>query len=91
MIHGLLRLVLALVWCTHGGDVYRERRPLRRHPSLEVMHWVCGTCGAAWPVVKRSAVEHTQMVEIGALKPLKGLQAPVEHTVTVFDRKGRRR
>jgi hypothetical protein len=78
MIRALLRLVRAVVGCNHAGDVYRERRPLKHHPDLQVQHFVCADCGAAWPVLRRSAAEHTRMVERGAVRPLVSRQQPPE-------------
>ena len=72
MIRGLVRLFRALVYCGHQA-VYRERRPVG---GLQVMHWVCPSCSAAWPVVKRTHAEHRRALKVGTVRAPKVVRTP---------------
>ena len=85
MMRGLLRLLLALVSCSHP-HLYRERRPLH---GVQVPHWVCPACGAAWPVLKRTPKEHRQMAQAGAVRPLVAVRE-TKANVTPMRQRGRR-
>jgi hypothetical protein len=55
----MLRWLLRLTRCQHRHP-YRERRSLYGQP---VMHWVCRTCGRAWPVMRRTPDEYRVIAE----------------------------
>ena len=60
----LVRFVRLLTGCPHQ-DTYRERRQLH---GVDVLHLVCHDCGHAVPALQRSAEEHQQIVEAGAVR-----------------------
>ena len=47
--------------CRHA-HTYRERRELH---GVQVMHFVCESCGHAAPAVDRTAEEHQRVVQFG--------------------------
>lgn len=65
-------LVRLFSGCSHDST-YRERRTLH---GAEVMHFVCNDCGHAVPAVQRSAEEHRQMLEAGAVRVLQAQPMP---------------
>jgi hypothetical protein len=62
----MIRVLLALFGICPHAHVYRERRELH---GVQVMHFVCDSCGRAEPVVSREPEEHRFIVEAGAVKP----------------------
>lgn len=58
------RLFARLFGCQHR-DTFVERRPLH---GVQILHFVCHTCGHAAPAMDRSAREHRRMVKAGAVK-----------------------
>jgi len=68
----LRRLLHVCVGCRHE-DLYRERRTLHGVP---VLHWVCADCDYAVPAIPRTADEHRQMVDRGAIRPMIARQMP---------------
>jgi hypothetical protein len=61
MITHLFRLVGG---CSHEAT-YRERRTLF---GADVLHLVCHDCGHAVPAVQRTAEEHQQVIQAGAVR-----------------------
>ncbi len=66
-------LQFCLGGCRHENTI-RERRPLH---GVEVLHFVCDTCGHAVPAIERTAEEHRHIVEAGAIRPLRMQRAPM--------------
>jgi len=60
-------LQFCLLGCQHEHTI-RERRP--RH-GVDVLHFVCESCGYAVPAIERTAQEHRQVAAAGAIKPLR--------------------
>ena len=61
MITHLFRLVGG---CDHSST-YRERRQLF---GADVLHLVCHECGHAVPAIQRTAEEHQQVIQAGAVR-----------------------
>ncbi|MEZ5318812.1 MAG: hypothetical protein R2752_15540 [Vicinamibacterales bacterium] len=49
--------------CRHE-EMYRERRPLF---GVDVMHFVCASCGHAVPAVQRTAEDYERVARVGAI------------------------
>jgi len=60
----LTYIARALTGCQHPST-YRERRLLHGAP---VMHFVCEACGHAVPAIDRTAGEHHQALQEGAVR-----------------------
>jgi hypothetical protein len=76
-------LQFCLLGCQHEHTI-RERR--LRH-GVNVLHFVCESCGYAVPAIDRTAEEDRQIVEKGAIKPLR-----LQHVQSgVVDLRARRR
>jgi hypothetical protein len=74
-----MKLLIRLLHVCIGGcrhqHTYRERRELY---GVQILHFVCEDCGHAAPALARTAEEHQQIVQAGALKPFKARRFPVE-------------
>jgi hypothetical protein len=74
-------------WFCRHPHTFRERRPLN---GVEVLHFVCDTCGRAVPAIERTAEEHRLIVEAGAVKPMR-LHRATAGVVDLDARRSRRR
>ena len=83
VISRLLQLTLG---CRHQHTI-RERRKLH---GVDVLHLVCESCGYAVPALQRSAQEHQQVVQAGAIKPMRTHRMTGE-VVELEERRTRRR
>jgi hypothetical protein len=72
--------------CRHS-HTFRERRQLH---GVDVLHLVCHECGHAVPAIQRTAEEHQQIVEAGAIKALRAHRAPAD-VIVLEARRGRQR
>ena len=61
------RVLQLCLGCRHQHTI-RERRKLH---GVDVLHLVCESCGYAVPALQRSAQEHQQVVQAGAIKPMR--------------------
>lgn len=82
-LESLLRFVPGT--CTHPYT-YRERRKLH---GVQVMHFVCETCGYAAPAVERTAREHRRVVKVGDRPNTRIVRQP-GRVVSVTDRQTRK-
>lgn len=72
--------------CAHP-HTYRERRSA--HGVTGVMHWVCGDCGAAWPVLERQPEEQAVALERGRIHQPRARAAQAPAAVVSIGRRGR--
>jgi hypothetical protein len=89
-INGAMNTILRLLQfclgaCRHTHTL-RERRKLH---GVDVLHFVCENCGYAVPALQRTAREHQQVVEAGAIKPMRAHRVSAA-VVDLSIRRGRR-